>query len=475
MRKKKSLRNFVKRVFGRLTLAGQLTLLYGTAFSVVFIIISVILMVTAFYLYGNMYKDELTKTISNVQVSITGGEPITDDLLTSSAESKSIGIRVSDMLNPNITIAATDNFPTLPVHPRRILRDADMNQNAVPVSTDDGKNYMYILGSVNYNGRILLIEVSRSNELEQHILFFFGLAFFAANVVGIIGMFSIGKRISRRLLLPIVQVSRMAEQISVEDLSRRIELTGPDDEIRELSSAFNGMISRLQIAFEKQNRFVSDASHELRTPIAVIQGYVSLIDRWGKTDPAVLQESIDSIKATTGHMSELVRKLLQLAKVDSGTRELQLSQVNLNELAAEVVKEVEILDRPCEISLAEDAQVVILGDSSLVKQLLWIFIDNSMKYCTDAPKIKLRIFTDGDGVPCFSESDNGIGISEDDLPHVFERFFRADKSRSNEKVNGAGLGLAIADWIIRQHKASVSVTSALGKGTEFTVRFGGEK
>ena len=144
------------------------------------------------------------------------------------------------------------------------------------------------------------------------------------------------------MLKPVEEIQQTAERISIEDLSQRIDTSGPDDEMKELAETFNSMISRLENSFQKQNQFISDASHELRTPISVIQGYANLINRWGKSDPTVLEESIQSILAETEHMSQLIKKLLFLAKSDQNRIPVQKEQFCLNELVKEVVKEMEI-------------------------------------------------------------------------------------------------------------------------------------
>jgi signal transduction histidine kinase len=201
-----------------------------------------------------------------------------------------------------------------------------------------------------------------------------------------------------------------------------------------------------------------------------VQGYANLIDRWGKNNPDVLQESIDSIKSETEHMSMLVKKLLFMAKTDQKRIQLQKQPLKVGIVAEEVVRELNVMDPDINIILSVDGEGLILGDYDLVKQLLRIFLENASKYSKKpGDPINLSVSTTKDHCQV-SIKDRGIGIKDEDLPHIFERFYRVDKARSNG-VPGTGLGLSIASWIIKQHGASVDVKSVYGQGTEIIIQF----
>ena len=289
------------------------------------------------------------------------------------------------------------------------------------------------------------------------------------DIFGICCAFLIGKYISDRILRPVEAIRSAAERISVEDLSQRISTEGPEDEMKELTITFNSMIDRLDGAFQRQSQFISDASHELRTPIAVIQGYANLINRWGKSDPEVLQESIDSILTETNHMSALIRQLLFLAKGDQNKLHVQKTRVSLNEIAAELVREMDLLQEGRSITFTAEDEVEIFAEYDLIKQLLWIHGENALKYSPNGSKIAVRVWKDA-SFGYVSVEDHGAGIAEEDLRKIFDRFYRADKSR-NKEVSGTGLGLAIARWIIDCHDGEVLVESKVGEGTIFTDKF----
>ncbi len=245
------------------------------------------------------------------------------------------------------------------------------------------------------------------------------------------------------------------------------KLATGDAELAGLETAVNKLMSRMRDSYRQQARFVSDASHELRTPIAVIKGYADLLDRWGKTDEKILDESIQAIKSESENMQHLVEQLLFLARGDSGRTTLTITDFDITEMMKEVYEESAMID-PAHVYLFEgDAAVPAKGDISLIKQAARILIENASKYTPEGGEIKLRSLV-SDGHPAFSVQDSGIGISESDIPHIFDRFYRADDSRSKQ-TGGSGLGLAIAKWIVERHGGRFEIISRKDIGTRITV------
>lgn len=223
-------------------------------------------------------------------------------------------------------------------------------------------------------------------------------------------------------------------------------------------------------------RFVNDASHELRTPIAVIQGYVNMLDRWGKDDPDVLTESIASLKAESEHMQELVEQLLFLARGDAGRTVLRRVDTNLAALVGEVCEESQMIDTRHTYRLAYDAALVgdprcsASVDVALVKQALRVIVQNAAKYSDASTTITFGVTPDaGAGSIDISVEDEGIGMNQESAAHAFERFYRADNAR-DAGAQGSGLGLAIAKWIVDSHGGIIGVTSVEGVGSRFTIR-----
>ena len=257
------------------------------------------------------------------------------------------------------------------------------------------------------------------------------------------------------------------DEINATHLDTRISVSGTQKELRELAQAINAMLDRINKAYRSQMRFVSDASHELRTPIAVVQGYANLLDRWGKDDPAIRQEAIDAIRQEADSMKELVEQLLFLARGDNDSMHIEMETFDLTEVAAEVLKETEMIDQTHTFSARWEGAVPVCADVGLTKQALRILVDNSIKYTPAGGHITLSAAL-RDGMARLSVQDEGQGIDAGSLPHVFDRFYRTDQSRARQ-TGGTGLGLAIAKWIVDRHGGWFEVRSWPGVGTRMTI------
>ena len=244
-----------------------------------------------------------------------------------------------------------------------------------------------------------------------------------------------------------------------------LKISTGDDDLKSIETALNGLLRRMQEGYRQQVRFVSDASHELRTPIAVIQGYADMLDRWGKTDPEILQEGITSIRNESEHMHNLVEQLLFLARGDSGRTKLNKEEVKLSDLMREAYEESVMIDEKHVYRFRQVDEPTAQVDAGLLKQAVRILIDNAAKYTKEGDEIILSCGTE-DGHPYLQVQDCGIGMAESDAQHMFERFYRADKARSYE---GTGLGLSIAKWIVDKHNGHFEVLSRQDLGTRIRI------
>ena len=298
-----------------------------------------------------------------------------------------------------------------------------------------------------------------------------------------------GSRKARRQLAPLYEMTQKAKELTdaaafdeskfhdLEDAISQISPTGPDarlqtgdTELEGLEQAVNSLLGRMRQSYQQQARFVSDASHELRTPIAVIQGYANMLDRWGKEDEKILAESIDAIKSESDHMKKLVEQLLFLARGDSGRTKLTMEEFSLRETIKEVFDESVMIDSDHHYHLKESEDLKITGDAAMVKQAARILVDNAAKYTPAGADIVLQVKKNEKNHPCFVVQDEGIGIAAGDVSHVFERFFRADPARGRDS-GGTGLGLSIAKWIVDRHGGYFQVLSREEIGTRITVCF----
>lgn len=373
----------------------------------------------------------------------------------------------------------------------RLPKQTASGVRSIDLPNSEGLTFWGQLEGVTYN---VTIEDSKgsyriSSRLQETLRIFIGMFAFVLILELLMlfrSLFS-GARMIRKALRPIEELAETAQNLTTEGvftpeqlevladkldginatkLDTRISVGDTQSELKDLASAINGMLDRINESYRSQVRFVSDASHELRTPISVIQGYANLLDRWGKKDEKTLQESIDAIKDETANMKGLVEQLLFLARGDNNTMALQIERFELSVLAVEVLRETQMIDGGHEYD-SRVTPVFINADKNLIKQATRILIDNAMKY--SAPGKRITISVSGThGYARLTVQDEGIGIAPDAVPQIFERFFRADESRARA-TGGTGLGLSIAKWITERHGGHMEVLSRQDIGTRISI------
>ncbi len=277
-----------------------------------------------------------------------------------------------------------------------------------------------------------------------------------------------GSILARAALQPIKNVTETAQQITgTSDLSQRIPGGKVNDEVGQLTDTVNDMLARLETSFDTQQRLVADVSHELRTPLTTIQGNLDLLRRGAADDPTMRNESLAAIGNETARMRRLVNDLLLLAQADAGLQ-LQLHPVELDTLLLDVYRQGQVISQGTgvRVRLGAEDQAVVLGDADRLRQLLLNLVDNAIKYTPAGGDVTLTLKREA-GWVLVSVADTGCGIPEEDLPHIFERFYRADRSRA--RPGGAGLGLSIAKWVAEAHAGELEVQSEVGQGTVFTL------
>ncbi|MCU1304705.1 MAG: integral rane sensor signal transduction histidine kinase [Candidatus Sulfotelmatobacter sp.] len=277
-----------------------------------------------------------------------------------------------------------------------------------------------------------------------------------------------GYWLMRRSLQPVDEITKRAEGITSTNLSERLPVIRSGDELERLSMSLNRMIERLDNAFEHINRFSADASHELRTPLTILQLELEGIAQNHRWDGA-LGDQIGSALEETHRMSRIVESLLAISRLDAGEVKMDKARLDLGELAASTAAEMKLLAEEKSIGLHVHAEtgVHVVGDRVRLQQIIVNLIDNSIKYTQVGGKIELRVGEEGNNA-VLEVSDNGLGIPAHALPHVFERFYRADKARSRA-TGGAGLGLSIVKAICAAHNADIKVSSQEGRGSSFRV------
>lgn len=283
-----------------------------------------------------------------------------------------------------------------------------------------------------------------------------------------------GLWLADRAMRPVKAITQAARTISETDLNRRLNLNGKD-ELGELATTFDAMLARLQAAFERQRQFVADASHELRTPLTIVN-LESSRALATKRSAEEYQRALGVIQSENEFMSHLVNDLLILARMDSGQQVIEKTPLDLSEVAIEAVERLVPLAEKNNVRLetGDLPEANMLGDRRYLLQMLSNLLENGIKYTAgDSKKVRIETGME-DGTTWAKVTDSGEGISPEHLPHLFNRFYRADKARTradDEQSNGTGLGLSIVDWIVRAHDGEVRVESQSGMGTTFEVRF----
>lgn len=283
-------------------------------------------------------------------------------------------------------------------------------------------------------------------------------------LVALVLSFMIGSVVAGQVLQPIETINLTAKQITAaDDLSKRIPYKGPMDELGQLTLTFNTTLARLERLFKTQQRFIADVSHELRTPLTTLQGNLDLIRRFG-----VEAASLEAMESELKRMIRLVSDLLLLAQADSGSLPLEEREVDLDTLVVEVHKQAKVLAQTVRVRLEPPEPARVKGDADRLRQVLLNLVTNAIKYTPNDGEVTLSLTVEG-GYAFIRVSDTGIGIPKEDLPYIFERFYRVDRARARQ-MGGAGLGLSIAKWIVEAHHGRIQVESEVGKGSTFTVQ-----
>ncbi len=343
---------------------------------------------------------------------------------------------------------------TVPVYRSIYIEDLHMHVLSIPLEIGNRP-----IGTLQLATSLVVVD----RTLNVLVTVLLSGSIIAMVIAGVVGWIT-----TQRALAPLEAVTQTALRITrADDLSRRISYQGsPDDEVGQLIHAFNQTLYRLENLFNTQRRFLADVGHELRTPLTVIKGNVDLMQHIGSFD----EESLSSIQNEVDRLTRLVGDLGLLAQAESGKLPLDIRLVELDTLVLEVLNEMSVLARDkLTLRMEEIDQVLVCGDQDRLKQVLVNLVGNAINYTPSGGVVTLGLGKVEDQAR-LTIQDTGPGIPSEDLPHVFERFYRGEKSRTRSRDGkGFGLGLSIAYWIIRNHGGSIKVDSTLGEGSTFSV------
>lgn len=311
-----------------------------------------------------------------------------------------------------------------------------------------------------------LVQIVRPLNREEGFLTALGGVLGLLALAGLLLALFGGLLLTRTALKPIQSLTQTATRITTTDLGSRIPLSGPHDELYELGETLNQMLARLEEGFDGQREFLTAASHDLRTPLAVIKSYADILNRWGKDDPAVVAEAIPAIYRAVTVMERLVNDLLFLAKMQTRPA-MNFVPLRLDSLVAEVVQEAQAVAGGISVELQSVTAVRAAVDADYLRRAIWILIDNAIRYNLPDGKVIVSVHAGQRGEAVITVADTGPGIASEDLPRIFDRFFRGDRARG--QGNGFGLGLSLAKEIVEAHGGKITVSSTPGRGSTFSI------
>jgi len=484
------LRQFVRRLLRRLiwrpaSTRGQLTLQYTVVFSLMLVLAAGLLYFTLnWILFWNIDNDlQNEAALVKQYIRFDQGKPVllshapdldeSYDLNTIFATSQILNVEgVPVKSSPELTafgfsfepkqlkgLVAMQPPPTFTTMGGR--RDEQVRFVNTILNSADGHRYLMQIGT----------RLKPINDAQDTFLWVMLMLLPVTVVLSAGG----GSVLAKRTLKPVTDMTHAAQTISASNLSQRLPMRGRRDELDELAETFNAMIARLQQSFDKMNEFAANVSHELRTPLQAMQGETELA-LLARAPLGECRRVLESNLEEIDRLNRMIRNLLVLAQADAGEMRPKLEAMDLNELVRDLVEQMRVVAqaRGVELRAATSAPVPLRADSLRLRQMVLNLIDNAVKYTPGGGRIEVRVErAPGAAGPeaRLLVRDSGVGIAAEDLPRIFDRFYRADKSRTRSEAGaeGCGLGLPIVKWVAETHGGSVEVSSLPGQGSSFTV------
>ncbi|MEQ6353039.1 HAMP domain-containing histidine kinase [Lysinibacillus sp. M3] len=394
-------------------------------------------------------------------------------------ESQGPNVTIQEILqNKGLIDSISDRNQTLRIFNANGVQIFSINDipQAVPLSsmgeiikmTIDKKDVIVINKPIQlgfFQGYIQVIHpLSKFQSLMHYLL----TTMLIAGIGALLISASIGYYLANYLMKPLRSLRSSMKTVMDKGFNEPIQLTYTShDEIGDLLKMYNAMMNELQISFAQQQQFVADASHELRTPIQAIEGHLSLLKRWGKDDPEILEESIETSLTEIARMRKMIEELLELARREEKGSDSEADAVAVIEA---VIEETRLLHPEARITLSKEEEIgrIFITENAL-NQIVRNIIENAIRYCEIVPDIQISLAVSGKEV-LLSVEDNGIGIAEENIPFIFDRFYRVDEAR-NRQIGGTGLGLSITKMLLEKYNGSVEVKSRKNVGTVFLMKF----
>lgn len=460
---------FAADYFNKLKLSVKITLIYAALLIMVLTIVSVLTTAGIYMSFYHQAQLAMESSINHTMEKLNRGDVLDSSFWAGDPVTQGVVLRVTDVKGGTI-IENDPQFPAIKEMISHVRKHPPFwaNRNFTLIETHEAMIYYKRL-TLERGGQIFYLNFFRTITLEKQFLRYLIGILFTVNIVGLLLALIVGYIVSNKILQPIRNVTNTAKSIEAHNMDERLELGKTQDEVTELADTFNHMLDRLQNSFKQQQQFVSDASHELRTPVTVILGYSDMLVRWGKEDEELLDEGINSIQTEANNMHKLIEDLLFLARADQNKQMLIKAPTELSAIIDFVAEKMKLKENQTIDILINDIGE-IFADKDAIERMLTIFVDNGIKYSGEDGKVRIYSRREGKFMKVLIE-DNGFGIPIEHQDRVFERFYKVDSSRTKlaEGVTSSGLGLSIAKWIADQHDIKIDLESEVDKGTKITL------
>lgn len=461
----------IKRLLNRLPLKYRMMLISSCMLLLLVLLSSIVQYVMLDRLLMRQEEDSIRRTMADIQAHFQEKEPsLTAETIKNtqpflySMQQPDQMLRILDPSGKPVIILTDNHLPDKWVKPQPVT---ETRLSSYWHETEHLLVMRSPLSAGTFNGTVEIVRnLNAFDRMENAVLTVLAVSGVGAIAISVFGALYL----VRQLLDPIRSVINTMQRIRLRGFHQRVEVPEQRDELAELAVMFNMMMDQVENALKQQQQFVEDASHELRTPIAILEGHLTLLNRWGKDDPAVLNDSLKASLEELKRLKDLVMELLELTRLDAADHSREAPVIAPEEVILNWLPHFQTIhqDFTFDVHLEDWKGVSIRILPRHLEQITAILLDNAVKYSPG----KKQITVEGEALPQYLElriKDHGIGIPEGDMPHVFRRFYRADKARSRE-MGGSGLGLAIADRLVRLYGGSIQLESVEGEGTQVTIR-----
>ncbi|MBR5914639.1 MAG: HAMP domain-containing histidine kinase [Selenomonadaceae bacterium] len=468
--------NEIRSWFGIKSISTKITLICSVFFIALIAMTNFVMWLSISYALYHPAEATIEHSIENARKILEESDKYPDALIFHSIHKilvSGVVLRVYDEKGNLLFDTDEINYPTNEMFEKNIIQDP-------PILADETLKMAKINNAIIYradisfykSGQYLIFYFYRTITSQKNIFDDLGIFMIIVDLLSVVAAIRISRFISHKVLLPIKNITRLAEKISTENESERVKERIPvppaNDEISELAKTFNEMLDRMQGDISEHKKFVSDASHELRKPLTIIEGYVEVLEKFGKTDIKLRDESLEAIRDETQNIQTLLKNLRPSPINLKKELKFHKKVFELSEVVETAFQRENTTFHNHEMHLIQNDSAQIYGDKTAILQLIRIFLDNAIKYTPEGGKVQLNSVIRDDKI-LVSIIDTGIGIAKENFDKIFQRGVRLIEDNFVKQAEGSGIGLSIAKEIADAHSIKINIVSTLGEGTTFTL------